>query len=948
MDDNEEGRLREQSDIQGLDTAPDEAFDVLAQLAARCVHAPMVLICLISGDHRWVKACVGLPGWAGTPSDLAFCAQTVLSGQVAEVPDTLLDERFRACAFVLGQPHVRHCASVPVVRGDGLVLGSLCVIDLQPRRLTECQWDSLQMLALLAARLLESRRSERRLGEALAAARSAEAEAQTQRRRLELTIEGTQAVTWEIDLRKGQLRHDSRWRETFGHVERDLGGDVPAGWVRGIHPADRDHACRALEQHLQGHSPAYVAEVRRKGSDDHWRWVEERGRIGGLDGDQMPSTLYGVTLDVSERKRAQQALQLERDLFAAGPCAVLTWSGGASWSVRTATSNVMDLLGFGATELMADRPSFASLAHPEDQPTLEAAAQALRADAPRQLRLRFLHAHGHYRHMTLVVRALEPDAQAEGLTIGYLLDSSDAAEVEARVLHHEQQLQAMVDSTLDAIISVDSAQRIVLFNPAATRIFGYSREEALGMPLETLIPERSHQRHRHQVTAFAKGSDVAREMGDWRGVTGRRKDGSEFPVEASVSRSGAAGAEIYTAVLRDATDRQRAHAATQAAQRAENASQAKSELLSRVSHELREPLNAVLGYAGLMLMDTQDTLAERHRQQVQYIRQSGAHLLNLIDDLLNLARIEHGDTPLQRTAVNLGEAVRSALDLLAPGASELGLRLVFEPAPDQAWVLGDRRGVAQVLLNVISNAVKYNRPGGSVQVGCRRSGDDWELAVKDSGMGISSENLGGLFEPFNRLGAQYGNRKGTGLGLVICRDLLRKMEGRMSMESVEGEGSTVRFQLRACAPPAAGTVLSPACQQVPVRHRCGGGRLLYIEDDEVNIAILQELVTRQTNWQLTVARSGQEGIDIARRLRPDAVVTDMNLPDLHGLDVIRQLRQLEDTRHCLIVALSADAVEAQSRRALDAGANEYWTKPLDLAYAIGWLNGHGRSTGSGL
>ena len=630
----------------------------------------------------------------------------------------------------------------------------------------------------------------------------------------------------------------------------------------------------------------------------------------------------------------------EIDHFATSPGAVLTWSDGANWSVRTATPNILGLLGFSATELVAGKPAFVALAHPDDRAALQAAAQALRPDAPLQLRLRLLHASGQYRLVILVVHALDTVAAGEGSSIGYLIDTTGLEAVRARVQQHEQQLQAMVDATLDAIISVNEAQRIVLFNPAASRLFGYTREEALGMPLETLLPQRSRHRHQREVSAFVGGALVARTMGDWRGVTGRRKDGSEFQVDAAVSRSATAGAEIYTAVLRDATDRHKALAAMQAAQTAENASKAKSEFLSRVSHELREPLNAVIGYAELMLIDTTDILAKRHHQQVLHIRRSGAHLLTLIDDLLDLARIEHGNTSLERAAVNLVEAVRTALDLLAPRAAELDLRLVFEPTSDPAWVLGDARGVAQVLLNVISNAVKYNRPGGSVQIGCSPSGAELELVVRDSGQGISKENLGQLFEPFNRLGAQHGSRRGTGLGLVICRDLLHQMEGRLTMESVQGEGSTVRIHLKACAPPTADRTLQTTLPESSMPHRRGGGRLLYIEDDEVNIVLFQELVARQTDWQLTVARTGQEGVDLARHLRPDVVAVDMNLPDLHGLEVIRQIRLHEESLHTLIVALSADAMNSQIQRARSAGADEYWTKPLNLAHAIRWLNGH--------
>ena len=795
---NEEARLRKLVDLQVLDTPCEEAFDALALLASKTAGTPIALLSFVDSKRQWFKASFGLKGFDSAPRDLAFCAHAILSNGVLEVNDALLDERFHDNPLVVGHPHIRYYAGAPVTLSDGLVMGTVCVIDQQPRRLTEAQLQELRMLALVAAKLLEFRRSESALSAALEDARRIERETEAQRRRLAVTLEGTQAATWEIDLHFGYARYSNRWLEIYEQRSHDRRGDVSDAWVRCVHPEDQADTRLAMATLLCAQSQVYAVEMRRRDNTGSWRWVEERAWVGQWNANHEPMTIYGATMDVSERKLATLALKAERALFNSGPCAVLTWAGNSSWSVRTATPNTADLLGFSANELVAGKPTFLSLVHPEHKPLLLAAAQDLRPGTPLQRRLRFLHASGQYRHVTLVLRAMKVSARESGVILGYLLDTTDSADAEERALLGEQKLQAIVDSTLDAIINVNHEQLIVSFNPAASRLFGYSRAEVLGMLLSTLVPDTGRHRQQNAVSSLMDGSGNARATGDFRRTTGRRKDGSEFPIEISVSRSGAQGDEVYTAVLRDQTDRQRVQDAVQAAQMAEKSSKAKSEFLSRVSHELRTPLNAVLGFSELMLMDPTTSLAEGHRKYTLQIRQSGKHLLTLIDDLLDLARIERADLTRKLVAVDLCKAVSEVLEMVAPCTIELGLKLTFEPVHDHAWVLGDERAIRQVMLNVISNAIKYNRPGGTVHISCVQSGADWELVVQDSGQGISAEQLGHLFEKYNRLGAEHSGCKGTGLGLVICRELLDMMEGRLSLKSVEGTGSSVHIRLRSC------------------------------------------------------------------------------------------------------------------------------------------------------
>jgi CheY-like chemotaxis protein len=384
-------------------------------------------------------------------------------------------------------------------------------------------------------------------------------------------------------------------------------------------------------------------------------------------------------------------------------------------------------------------------------------------------------------------------------------------------------------------------------------------------------------------------------------------------------------------VSEDITDRKLAQQeAEEARAEAERANSAKSEFLSRMSHELRTPLNSVIGFAELLWMDG---VVGDQRNHVDRIRRSGRHLLDLINEILDLSRIEAGHMTISPEPVQLRAAVVEAMEMIAPEAASRGITL--EPEYGEvcdAYVRADQQRLKQVLLNLLSNAVKYNRPGGSVRVRCaRHNGSDApSVTITDTGPGIPDDQLGRLFNPFDRLEADQGQEAGTGLGLALSKRLVELMEGRLWAESEVGSGTTFWLELSPATPPLLEPTQRSDADEVATAPTHSALTVLYIEDNVSNFELIKGALTRLGSPNLLSAMQGRLGIDLAREHRPDVVLLDLHLPDMQGREVLAQLKSDPLTRSIPVIVLSADATERQVKRLLDAGAYEYLTKPVDI------------------
>jgi PAS domain S-box-containing protein len=627
-------------------------------------------------------------------------------------------------------------------------------------------------------------------------------------------------------------------------------------------------------------------------------------------------------------------------------------------------------------------------------------------------------------------------------------------------IRSEQRYKHLLDAAPDAIVVVGDDSRIHLVNIQAENLFGYARAELIGRRLELLVPERFRDAHaRHEAEFFAKSG--ARAMGSGLELFGRRKDGTEIPIEVSLSPMRDEHGTTVSAAIRDIShrkrmevtakltadrlasavesiqdafalfddddrlvlcnsvyrrllgasipgalvgrsypellgawahgidfpeeaartrfieerhaqprhdktfdvrmrdgrslrvtdrrtaeggivetiwdltdDERRADELRDARAAAEAGSAAKSEFLSSMSHELRTPLNAILGFAQLLQRDKKAPLADRHRERVDQILRGGEHLLRLINDILDLSRIEAGGVSISTEPVNVVDVLDEAKHTLESMAARQGICVEFEALPPGLpTVSADRTRFAQILMNFGSNAIKYNRPAGRVTftVSLPRPGRV-RVTVHDTGMGIPAEKQDKLFQPFQRAGQETGPIEGTGIGLVISRRLAQLMGGDVGFRSVSGKGSEFWVDMPAYASRAPSSTPGAAREESIGWLVPDGARrlVLYVEDNPANVTFMKDLVSTFENVELLAAPTAEMGCELARGRRPEVIVMDINLPGMSGIDALRVLRAAPETTDIPVIALTAAAAERDKQRGIQIGFYRYLTKPLNV------------------
>jgi len=498
-----------------------------------------------------------------------------------------------------------------------------------------------------------------------------------------------------------------------------------------------------------------------------------------------------------------------------------------------------------------------------------------------------------------------------------------------------RQNELILKSAGEGIFGLDVAGHVSFVNPAAATMLGRKIGEVLGQPMHDLVhhsksDETFYPHEACPIMAALKDGRVHHVDDEvfWR------KDNTSFPVEYTSTPIREGGAIVgAVVVIRDSTERRQAEEVRLAKEAAEKASRAKSEFLSRMSHELRTPLNAVLGFAQLLEMDA---VTPNQQQSVEQILKAGRHLLDLINEVLDLARIEAGRLGISPEPVAVREVVQECMGLIAPLAAGEHVRLESH-AHDGGdyFVVADRQRLKQVLLNFLSNAVKYNRRGGVVRVSVAAPTDGrLRIDVTDTGPGIPSEMMTRLFMPFERLAAAETTVEGTGLGLALSKGLIEAMGGTVGVESVVGEGSTFWLELALAQPPAeAGGDAAARDGQAGRTART----LLYIEDNLSNLKLIESLLARRPEVRLLSVMQGRLGLDLAIEHRPQLILLDLHLPDLPGEEVLLRLRAAPETRQIPVVVISADAT-GQVDRLLALGAKAYLTKPLDVKRLLDLLD----------
>jgi signal transduction histidine kinase/CheY-like chemotaxis protein len=519
---------------------------------------------------------------------------------------------------------------------------------------------------------------------------------------------------------------------------------------------------------------------------------------------------------------------------------------------------------------------------------------------------------------------------------------------------------AILTSANFSSIATDAKGVIQVFNVGAERMLGYTAAEVMNKitPADISDPQeliaRAIALSVELATPITPGFEAlvfkaSREIEDIYELTYIRKDGSRFPAVVSVTALRDAEDVIigYLLIGTDNTARQLVEAERalldQALQDknaelesakfvAEKANLAKSDFLSSMSHELRTPLSAILGFAQLMESGSPPLTASQKRS-IDQILQSGWYLLELINEILDLALIESGKLSLSLESISLSEVLNECRDMIGPQALKRGINVTFPQFDSPHFVKADRTRVKQVFINLLSNAIKYNRANGTVVVRFATNiPGRIRVCVEDSGEGLSAEKLAQLFQPFNRLGREAGAEEGTGIGLVMTKRLIEIMGGSIGAESTVGTGSVFWVELdRTSERPAVAGALTLMPRINPqVQTSTELRTLLYVEDNPANLMLVEDLITRRPDIRLLSALDGNTGIKIARSQRPDLILMDINLPGISGIRALKILAEDPATAHIPIIALSANAIPRDIDKGLEAGFFRYLTKPINV------------------
>ncbi len=692
---------------------------------------------------------------------------------------------------------------------------------------------------------------------------------------------------------------------------------------------------------------------RKDGSSFPMEMAVSEMRLGGQ------RYFTGILRDITARKQAEAAL------LEAGALQNAIFNSANFSSIATDAKGVIQIFNVGAERMLgysaADVTNKITPADISDPQEIIARAKALSVElgtpitpgfealvfkASRGIEdiyeLTYIRKDGSRFGAVVSVTALRDPANA---IIGYLLigtDNSVRQQIEADRKKLDQRLRdqqfytrSLIESNIDALITTDPSGSITDVNKQMEALTACTRDELIGAPFKKFFtdPERAEAGIK-RVLSETKATNFE--------LTARARDAKETVVSCNATTFYDRDRTLQGVIVaaRDITDRNRLDRSLQetnaelesAKFAAEKANLAKSDFLSSMSHELRSPLNAILGFGQLMESGSPPPTPGQ-KDSIDQILQAGWYLLELINEILDLSLIESGKLSLSPESMSLADVLNDCQAMIEPQAQKSGIRLVFPKSDSPYFVKADRTRVKQVLINLLSNAIKYNRPDGMVEVTYSEiTAERIRISFHDTGQGLSEEKLAQLFQPFNRLGQESGAEEGTGIGLVVSKRLVELMGGAIGAESTVGLGSVFWIELNAAAAPQLVSVEDEPRASAPALWQSDSSlrTLLYVEDNPANLLLVEKLIARRPDIRLLSARDGDRGIEIAQASLPDVILMDINLPGISGIKALRVLADDPATARIPVIALSANAMPHDIEKGLEAGFFRYLTKPIKV------------------
>lgn len=982
LPDNEKERLIALRQLKLLDTPTEERFERITRIVKQVFNTEMALITLVDENRQWFKSSQGLDA-SETPREISFCGHAILGEDIFLIPDATKDERFFDNPVVTGPPNVRFYAGAPLKTSEGYRIGTLCIIDDQPRVLTLEEQLILRDFADCVEEQINSGdpkthnlfvEKSKRLSDIIVHAQSQFIRETNRREAFNGILENILDLTDSEYGFIGEVLHNENgepYLKTFSitniawndETRNFYDSNAPRGMefrnldslfgvaLRSGHPVIANDPSNDPRRH--GLPPGHPALDAFLGIPIHHQdnMVAMMGianRQYGYDQeliDFLTPLLATLGQLVGASRTKQKQFEIERRLVSViEGTNVGTWE----WNIQTGETvfnqRWAQMLGYTLDELQPTTVNiWKSLSHPDDFKLAMAAIEAHFNNETDfyEMPIRMKHKNGKWVWIHDRGRVMSRTQSNQPLMMfGTHTDINEQKQAELTLKENEQQLREA-----QALSHIGSWQANLLtgelnWSDEIYRIFGY-KPRSFAPSVEAfhaaVHPDDLEKVHESEKAAEVSGNhDVIHRI--------IRPDGMVRHVhELAQAETDKDGALIrLTGTVQDITDQVEVEQALITARdEAQRANQAKSKFLSSMSHELRTPMNAILGFTQLMELD--DNLTTSQKENLQEVYNAGKHLLTLINEVLDLTKVESGKLDISLEAVEIQTLVEESTNLLNNMAGKNNIKIHYHGLED-IYLLADYTRLKQSLLNLLSNAIKYNNANGKVCIYARSASPDRvQICIEDNGPGISAQRINELFQPFNRLGAENSKIEGTGIGLTLTRQIVKLMNGSIGVESEEAKGSTFWIELPLETNPGHRSPLFHPDSATPSNtesNHSSQHSILYIEDNPANLKLVSQIIKKRKDFTLLSTHSAEHGLELAFNSKPNLILLDINLPGMNGYEILQKLRKNTQTESIPIIAVTANAMPDDIKRGKTAGFDDYLTKPIEVTVLLRTLDNY--------